>query len=71
MAVIGKSDNEWKCWSLDDTARIELPLDKAHNESFPIGVCIDVSSTVPVKIGTWLSELDTSSLCCADACSFR
>uniref|UniRef100_A0A0R3RFK5 ANAPC4_WD40 domain-containing protein n=1 Tax=Elaeophora elaphi TaxID=1147741 RepID=A0A0R3RFK5_9BILA len=50
VAVLGKIDSEWKIWTLDDNGRIELPLDSEHRETFPIGVSIDISSVLPVKI---------------------
>lgn len=51
VAVLGKIDSEWKVWTLDDSGRIEVPLDSEHHESFPIGVCIDISSIPPAEIG--------------------
>ncbi|VDM91768.1 unnamed protein product [Litomosoides sigmodontis] len=53
VAVLGKIDSEWKVWTLDDSGRIEVPLDSEHHESFPIGVSIDLSSSIfPAEIGT-------------------
>ncbi|VDK29348.1 unnamed protein product [Gongylonema pulchrum] len=51
IVVLGKIGVDWKVWYLDDSGRIEMPLDGAHCESFPLGVCIDTSSTFPVKLG--------------------
>uniref|UniRef100_A0A8R1XS57 Nucleoporin Nup159/Nup146 N-terminal domain-containing protein n=1 Tax=Onchocerca volvulus TaxID=6282 RepID=A0A8R1XS57_ONCVO len=51
VAVLGKIDSEWKVWTLDDNGRIEMPLDAKHCETYPVGISIDVSSILPVKIG--------------------
>ncbi|CAG9539547.1 unnamed protein product [Cercopithifilaria johnstoni] len=51
IVVIGKIGSEWKIWTLDDNGRIEMPLDCEHRETFPIGVSIDISSVLPIKIG--------------------
>ncbi|VDO26926.1 unnamed protein product [Onchocerca flexuosa] len=51
IAVLGKIDSEWKVWTLDDNGRIEMPLDAKHCETYPVGISVDVSSILPVKIG--------------------
>ncbi|KAM3728472.1 Leucine carboxyl methyltransferase [Dirofilaria immitis] len=50
VALLGKIDSEWKVWTLDDNGRIEMPLDAEHCETYPVGVSVDVSSVLPVKI---------------------
>ncbi|EFO28382.2 hypothetical protein LOAG_00114 [Loa loa] len=51
IAVLGKIGSEWKVWTLDDNGRIEMPLNSEHCETYPIGVSVDVSSVLSVKIG--------------------
>lgn len=51
VAVFGKRMNEWKCWTMEDVSRLELPV-WDRKESFPVGVCLDFSSQIPVKIGS-------------------
>ncbi|KHN74444.1 Nuclear pore complex protein [Toxocara canis] len=50
VALLGKVRNTWKCWQLDDTSRIETPVNRKGEETFPVGVCIDISSQVVVKL---------------------
>uniref|UniRef100_A0A1I8E9P2 ANAPC4_WD40 domain-containing protein n=1 Tax=Wuchereria bancrofti TaxID=6293 RepID=A0A1I8E9P2_WUCBA len=50
VTVLGKVGSEWKIWTLDDNGRIEMPLDSEHCETYPIGISVDVSSILPVKI---------------------
>uniref|UniRef100_F1KR81 Nuclear pore complex protein Nup214 n=1 Tax=Ascaris suum TaxID=6253 RepID=F1KR81_ASCSU len=50
VALLGKVENVWKCWQLDDVSRIETPLGIGGEESFPLGVCIDTSSQIAVKL---------------------
>lgn len=50
VAVIGKRGSEWKLWNLEDFGRIEMPVNSAHEESYPVGVCIDLSSQLSVKL---------------------
>uniref|UniRef100_A0A0M3JE59 B30.2/SPRY domain-containing protein n=1 Tax=Anisakis simplex TaxID=6269 RepID=A0A0M3JE59_ANISI len=48
--LLGKVENTWKCWQLDDTSRIETPLSRKGEETFPVGLCIDTSSQVNVTL---------------------
>ncbi|VIO88800.1 Uncharacterized protein BM_BM9537 [Brugia malayi] len=50
VTVLGKVGSEWKIWTLDDNGRIEMPLDSEHCETYPVGISIDFSSVLPVKI---------------------
>uniref|UniRef100_A0A0N4ULH1 ANAPC4_WD40 domain-containing protein n=1 Tax=Dracunculus medinensis TaxID=318479 RepID=A0A0N4ULH1_DRAME len=46
IAVIGKRNDKWKVWVMDDNERIELPVNKEYKESFPLGLAIDYSSII-------------------------
>uniref|UniRef100_A0A915AGU6 Nuclear pore complex protein Nup214 n=1 Tax=Parascaris univalens TaxID=6257 RepID=A0A915AGU6_PARUN len=50
VALLGKIENVWKCWQLDDVSRIETSLGIDGEETFPLGVCIDTSSQIAVKL---------------------
>ncbi|VDM95909.1 unnamed protein product, partial [Thelazia callipaeda] len=51
ITLLGKREAEWKIWSLDDSGRIEMPFDDSFSYTFPVGVSVDVSSVIPVKLG--------------------
>ena len=42
--------NGWKQLILDDTARVELPLDKDNKETYPRGIALYLHDTTPLKI---------------------
>ncbi|XP_066294841.1 nuclear pore complex protein Nup214-like [Branchiostoma lanceolatum] len=53
-AVIGKSlddKNVWELWNLDDAGRAELPLSTNHDETYPMGMAVDLTSTNQIPIG--------------------
>ncbi|XP_078686869.1 uncharacterized protein LOC144919337 isoform X3 [Branchiostoma floridae x Branchiostoma belcheri] len=53
-AVIGRSlddKNVWELWNLDDAGRAELPLSSNHDETYPMGMAVDLTSTNPIPIG--------------------
>ncbi|KAI8518454.1 hypothetical protein Bbelb_044710 [Branchiostoma belcheri] len=53
-AVIGRSlddKNVWELWNLDDAGRAELPLSTNHDETYPMGMAVDLTSTNPIPIG--------------------
>ncbi|XP_078605032.1 uncharacterized protein LOC144878389 isoform X3 [Branchiostoma floridae x Branchiostoma japonicum] len=53
-AVIGKNledKNVWELWNLDDAARAELPLSTNHDETYPMGMAVDLTSTNHIPIG--------------------
>lgn len=51
VAVLGTGDNgiSWEQWQLVDNGRAELPLVRTE-ESFPVGLTIDRSSTTPLAL---------------------
>ncbi|XP_038063671.1 nuclear pore complex protein Nup214-like isoform X2 [Patiria miniata] len=54
-AVIGQSREDrasWEIWTVDDAARIEMPLSGDDEDTFPMGLALDLSSETDVKIGT-------------------
>ena len=51
--VLGKQETDkskWEIWTLDDAARVEMPLCDS-NETFPLGVGLSYNSTVAIKMG--------------------
>uniref|UniRef100_A0A0N5AY25 Nbas_N domain-containing protein n=1 Tax=Syphacia muris TaxID=451379 RepID=A0A0N5AY25_9BILA len=51
VGVLGKHDGVWKMWSLNDNSRIEMPLSHQSDDTFPLGICFDTSSEIPVISG--------------------
>jgi hypothetical protein len=51
LEIIGKVDDTFVCWSLDDTARAQLPL-VSGDETYPRGVCFDFTSTTLVPLNS-------------------
>ncbi len=47
VAVLGRSpvdSSSWEAWTLDDSARIELPLADDDEETYPMGIAVDLTS---------------------------
>ncbi|KAJ8039135.1 hypothetical protein HOLleu_16758 [Holothuria leucospilota] len=42
-----EDNTKWDIWTLDDSARIELPLHESGDDTFPMGLGIDFSSERP------------------------
>lgn len=51
IGVLEANKDTWNQWSLSDNARAELPLDLNHEETYPIGLAIDTSSSKQVIWG--------------------
>jgi hypothetical protein len=50
----GSSEHpEWIQWTLDDSARAEMPLDGGESEPKPLGMAVDISSQVSIP---WLEN---------------
>lgn len=60
LGLIGKDERGWLNWLLDEVSRAELPLDANQHETWPLGISIDFSSILPVKIGKY----KTHNICC-------
>lgn len=51
--VLGKQaedKSKWEIWTLDDAARMELPLCD-NEETFPLGMALSLNSHVAIKLG--------------------
>lgn len=52
LAVLGLSPPDtWTQLMISDSSRAELPLSPERQETFPIGLCIDISNTKPFPWG--------------------
>lgn len=51
VGVLGNTGDSWIQWITSDTARAELPLSEDHQETFPVGVTFDISSTEQLPWG--------------------
>ena len=52
--MIGRSPDDkvsWEIWTFDDAARIEMPLSAEDEDTFPMGMALDLTSESVVKIG--------------------
>ncbi|KAJ8926734.1 hypothetical protein NQ314_020851 [Rhamnusium bicolor] len=48
VGVLASTGDSWTQWILADSARAELPLSSDHQETLPIGLALDISSTKPL-----------------------
>ncbi|XP_060517249.1 nuclear pore complex protein Nup214 [Cylas formicarius] len=51
VGVLGNTNETWTQWIMQDSARAELPLSSDHQETLPVGLGFDISSTVPIPWG--------------------
>ena len=49
--------NVWERWSLEDSARAELPLTEDHDETYPAGIAVDFTSRLPIQLGKLANNL--------------
>lgn len=48
LGVLGSAGDTWTQWIISDSARAELPLSSDRQETLPIGLALDISSTRPL-----------------------
>ena len=46
-----EADGAWQRWNLEDSSRAEMPMTSDYNETFPVGVGVDLTSQAPIPIG--------------------
>lgn len=51
VGVLGFEKDVWTQWVLADAARAELPLSATKQDTLPIGLCLDTSTTQPLPWG--------------------
>lgn len=51
VGVLSNTGDLWTQWILPDSARAELPLDKNQDETYPVGMTVDISSVKSVLWG--------------------
>ena len=55
IAVVAKhlseQDVAWQRWTLDDSSRAEMPMTNDFQETFPVGMALDVTSQTPIALG--------------------
>ncbi|KAF7278074.1 hypothetical protein GWI33_008840 [Rhynchophorus ferrugineus] len=51
VGVLSNSGDTWIQWIMPDSARAEIPLNVDYQETFPIGLTLDISSTTPLPWG--------------------
>uniref|UniRef100_A0A915KPH7 Nuclear pore complex protein Nup214 n=1 Tax=Romanomermis culicivorax TaxID=13658 RepID=A0A915KPH7_ROMCU len=64
-AVVGYDSEKklWELWTMDDEERAELPLDSRGNETFPIGVALDLVATEKDQLPLLLVLSNDGLLC--------
>nr|KAJ3423305.1 hypothetical protein HK105_006106 [Polyrhizophydium stewartii] len=50
--VIGCSEDGWRNWSLADNSLISMPLDEEDRDTWPLGLAVDLTSTVTLPPAT-------------------
>ncbi|XP_018561339.1 nuclear pore complex protein Nup214 [Anoplophora glabripennis] len=48
LGVLGSTGDTWTQWIISDSARPELPLSPDRQETLPVGLALDISSTRPL-----------------------
>lgn len=48
LGVLGSAGETWTQWIISDSARAELPLSTERQETLPVGLALDISSTKPL-----------------------
>lgn len=48
LGVLGSAGETWTQWIISDSARAELPLSTERQETLPVGLALDISSTRPL-----------------------
>lgn len=51
IGLMGSEGEKWTQWILDDSTRAELPLSSKKQETFPVGLAIDVAAVQPIPWG--------------------
>ena len=51
MHVFEQASTTWEKWNFEETGRAEMPLTNNNDETFPMGLAFDLSSTRPVVVG--------------------
>lgn len=51
VGVLGNNGESWRQWIMPDFARAELPLSLDYQETLPVGLSLDISSTTPLPWG--------------------
>lgn len=51
MHVFEQASTIWEKWNFEETGRAEMPLTNNNDETFPMGLAFDFSSTRPVVVG--------------------
>ncbi|KAJ8958878.1 hypothetical protein NQ318_019645 [Aromia moschata] len=64
LGVLGSAGDTWTQWVISDSARAELPLGPDHQETFPVGLALDVSSTRPLSWNESTIPPARTSSCC-------
>lgn len=55
-AVFAHRNDRWEKWELEDTGRVEMPLDQDNEETFAAGMALDLTSQQEVVISEWYTQ---------------
>jgi hypothetical protein len=59
VGILGRGlqdKNRWEIWSLEDSSRAEFPLTDDQENTYPMGLCIDLTSQYEIPIGKFFRK---------------
>jgi nuclear pore complex protein Nup214 len=57
------TQEKWEKWTFEDEKRAEMPLNSDNDETYPMGMAIDLTSTIPIVESEYMSPYVNHTYC--------